>query len=72
MIKAKIADELGMPTGKQKLQIGVSGLKLIVMLKYLHHFLGQASVHVGGWVIRIISLNWLSWILLPGLCLFVS
>ena len=24
MIKARIADELGMPTGKQKLQVGVS------------------------------------------------
>ena len=28
MIKARIADELGMPTGKQKLQVGVSILFL--------------------------------------------
>ena len=28
VIKARIADELGMPTGKQKLQVGVSNVHL--------------------------------------------
>ena len=41
VIKAKVTDELGMPTGKQKLQIGVSNSAGVfdMSISFISHFL---------------------------------